>query len=240
MGYHYMETKEEKMIEISDVSKSYGKIEALKNVSFSVKSGEIVALLGQNGAGKSTLLKILVGYLLPDSGEITIFGKKYADSREQILSHIGYVPENSLLYPEMSVYDFLKLSADLKQLTKEDFIENAKELIEKLDLKQVITQKNSTLSKGYRKRVEIAAALLNKPDILILDEPTEGLDPNQKEIVRNFLKEYSKRNTVIISTHILEEVKIMANRIIMLSNGIKSADLSKAQFNTLSLEDLFK
>ena len=217
-----------------------GKNEALKNVSFSVKSGEIVALLGQNGAGKSTLLKILVGYLLPDSGEITIFGKKYADSREQILSHIGYVPENSLLYPEMSVYDFLKLSADLKQLTKEDFIENAKELIEKLDLKQVITQKNSTLSKGYRKRVEIAAALLNKPDILILDEPTEGLDPNQKEIVRNFLKEYSKRNTVIISTHILEEVKIMANRIIMLSNGIKSADLSKAQFNTLSLEDLFK
>jgi len=228
------------MIEVRYISKNYGKIAALKNVSFTAQSGEIVALLGQNGAGKSTLLKILVGYLLPDDGEVLILGKKYEDAREQILSHIGYVPENSLLYPEMSVFDFLKLSADLKQLQQDDFIERLQDLAEKLDIKDVLTQKNSTLSKGYRKRVEIAAALLNKPDILILDEPTEGLDPNQKETVRSFLKEYSKTNMVIISTHILEEVKIMASRIIMLSRGEKSADLSRNQLNAMSLENLFK
>lgn len=228
------------MIEVDNISKSYDKIQALNNVSFTAKSGEIVALLGQNGAGKSTLLKILVGYLKPDQGEVLILGKKYEDAREQILSHIGYVPENSLLYPEMKVFDFLKLSADLKQLTRDEFLENVRELISRLDLKDVIAQKNSTLSKGYRKRVEIAAALLNKPDILILDEPTEGLDPNQKEIVRNFLKEYSKKNIVIISTHVLEEVKILANRIVMLSRGEKTADLSRSQFNALSLENLFK
>jgi len=228
------------MIEVKNISKSYGKIKALKNVSFTAQSGEIVALLGQNGAGKSTLLKILVGYLLPDEGQVLILGKKYENAREQILSHIGYVPENSLLYPEMSVFDFLKLSADLKQLTPDDFLNNINELAERLDLKDVIMQKNSTLSKGYKKRVEIAAALINKPDILILDEPTEGLDPNQKKIVRNFLKEYSKKNIVIISTHILEEVKIMANRIIMLSRGEKSADLNRNQLNALSLENLFK
>lgn len=228
------------MIEVRNISKNYGKTVALKDVSFTAQSGEIVALLGQNGAGKSTLLKILVGYLLPDEGEVSVFGKKYENAAEQILSHIGYVPENSLLYPEMSVFDFLKLSADLKQLQQDDFIETLKYLAEKLDIKDVLAQKNSTLSKGYRKRVEIVAALLNKPDILILDEPTEGLDPNQKEIVRNFLKEYSKTNMVIISTHILEEVKIMANRIIMLSRGEKSADLSRNQLNSTSLENLFK
>lgn len=228
------------MIEVNNISKNYDKIQALKDVSFTAKSGEIVALLGQNGAGKSTLLKILVGYLNPNEGEVLILGKKYEDAREQILSHIGYVPENSLLYPEMKVFDFLKLSADLKQLTKDEFLENMRELVSGLDLKNVINQKNSTLSKGYKKRVEIAAALLNKPDILILDEPTEGLDPNQKEIVRKFLKEYSKKNIVIISTHILEEVKILANRIIMLSRGEKSADLGRSQLNAVSLENLFK
>ena len=117
------------MIEVRNISKNYGKIAALKNVSFTAQSGEIVALLGQNGAGKSTLLKILVGYLLPDEGEVLILGKKYEDAGEQILSHIGYVPENSLLYPEMSVFDFLKLSADLKQLQQDDFIERLKEEI---------------------------------------------------------------------------------------------------------------
>ena len=214
----------------------YGSSVLFQRADLTFTAGNCYGIIGANGAGKSTLLKILVGYLLPDAGEILILGKKYEDAAEQILSHIGYVPENSLLYPEMSVFDFLKLSADLKQLTYDEFINNIKELAERLELKKVMTQKNSTLSKGYKKRVEIASA----PDILILDEPTEGLDPNQKEIVRNFLKEYSKKNMVIISTHILEEVKIMANRIIMLSRGEKSADLSRSQLNALSLENLFK
>lgn len=228
------------MIEVNNVTKKYEEITALDAVSVHVSPGEIVALLGQNGAGKSTLLKIIVGYLQPDNGEVKIFGKGYAESREQILSHIGYVPENSLLYPEMNVFDYLKLSAKLKQISEDDIVNSIKDVVEKLQLDAVINQKTSTLSKGYKKRVEVAAALIHKPNILILDEPTEGLDPAQKEIVRSFLREYSRENAVIISTHILEEVRAVASRVVMLTHGQKSADISKARLHEIKLEDLFK
>lgn len=235
-----MYTKGKNMIEICNVSKKYGDITALDDVSFVVNLGEIVALLGQNGAGKSTLLKVVSGYLQPDGGVVKIFNKTYDKSRTDILQHIGYVPENSLLYPDMCVYDYLKMSADLKQIAQEDFQKNVREIVEKLQLSKVIWQKNSTLSKGYKKRVEIAGELLHKPDILILDEPTEGLDPSQKEIVRGFLREYGKTNIVLISTHILEEVYAVASRVIMLGSGKLTADISKVGLSSHHLENLFK
>jgi len=228
------------MIEVCKISKKYGDIVALDEVSFVVGSGETVALLGQNGAGKSTLLKVVSGYLHPDGGEVKIFGKTYDKNRTDILTHIGYVPENSLLYPDMSVYDYLKMSADMKQIAPKDFKKNVRELVLRLQLSKVIWQKTSTLSKGYKKRAEIASALLNKPDILILDEPTEGLDPSQKEIVRHFLREYGKTNIVLISTHILEEVHAIASRVLMLGSGKITADISKARLSAKHLENLFK
>ncbi len=228
------------MIEIKNISKHYGDIIALNNVSFDVHRGEIIALLGKNGAGKSTLLKIMVGYLLPDAGTVKIFNKTYDTSRTKILDHIGYVPENSIIYPEMSVFEFLQLSANLRQMDKKDFYKKLNELSEVFEIKNVINQNIATLSKGYKKRIELVATLLYQPDILILDEPTEGLDPTQKDIMRTYLKEYGKKNVVIISTHILEEVKLVANRVIMLKQGEKIAEMDHSQLINSNLENLFR
>jgi len=214
------------MIVVKNLSKVFGSIKALDNLSFCLKKGDIVALLGPNGAGKTTLLRLLTGCLYPTSGNVEIFGHNPDRERVSALRKIGYVPENAPLYPEMTVSEFLKFSADLSGLSPSEFKTALKNTVLQLRLQEVINQKIETLSKGFKHRVAIAAALLSQPRILILDEPTEGLDPNQKYEIHNFIRDYGRRNIIVISTHILEEVEAVANRVILLHKGKLVRDTS--------------
>lgn len=206
------------MIRAKNIYKSFGEIEALRDVSFNADKG-VLALLGVNGAGKTTLIRVLTGYLVPDKGSVSIEGKDVEDDREQVLQHVGYVPENNPLYNDMTSFELIKFYADLWKVEREDFEKRLKNLVEQLGIKEVINQKVATLSKGYKRRVGIAASLVHEPKILMLDEPTDGLDPNQKVEVRKFIKEYSKENVVIISTHIMEDVEAIADRVMILDKG---------------------
>ncbi len=207
------------MLKIENISKSFGTKLALQNVEFSIKRGQIAALLGENGAGKSTLLRILSGYFEADSGSITLDSLSLTDNRVQFLQNIGYVQEISALYAEMTVYDFLHFVADIRQLPPAEINLKIKETVALLQLNSVLLQKCETLSKGFKKRTELAAVLLAEPQILLLDEPTEGLDPNQKATIRQIIKKYAKRHIVLISTHTLEDVEAMANVVLLLHKG---------------------
>ncbi len=207
------------MITVKNLCKAFGEIQAVNHVSFCLKKGEVAALLGPNGAGKSTLMRLLTGYLKPDSGEIRLANYNLPQNLLAALRHVGYVPENSPLYSEMGVFEFLRYMAALRELPKDTADANICLCVEQLRLESVLSQKIETLSKGYKKRVAIAAALVHLPKILILDEPTEGLDPVQKDHIRNFIKNYGQDNIVIISTHIMEEVEAMANRVILIHHG---------------------
>lgn len=207
------------MIVAKKLSKNFGSIRALDNLNFCLKKGDVVALLGPNGAGKTTLLRLLTGYLLPSEGNVEIYGHDPRFQRVEALSKIGYVPENAPLYPEMTVFEFIKYAADLRHLGGEAFLAALREASAQMRLNDVMTRKIETLSKGFKHRVAIAAALIHQPRILILDEPTEGLDPNQKHEIHKFIREYARRSIIVISTHILEEVEAVANRVILLHKG---------------------
>ena len=232
------------MIRVKKLSKSFGKIKAINNISFDLKQGEIIALLGPNGAGKTTLMRLLTGYIFPDSGSIEIFNNNIEENRLSALSQISYVPENSPLYGDMSVYEYFSFIAGLHNLDQSTFISRSQNIIKQFSLSDVINQRIETLSKGYRHRVAIAASLLSNPKILILDEPTEGLDPNQKFDLRELLKSYGKDNLVIISTHIMEEVESLSTRIILINKGKIIKDSSAAEFKKIvasgSIDDAFR
>ena len=206
------------MLKVENVSKSFGEIKALDDVSFEVKNGRITALLGENGAGKSTLLRIISGFFDADTGNICL-NDVNINNRFKYMQNIGYVQEISALYGDMTVYDFLCFTADIHQIDKAETTARIRETVEMLGLKNVLMQKNETLSKGYKKRLELAAVLLFKPDILLLDEPTEGLDPNQKNILRKIIKQYAKEHIIIISTHTLEDVEALASQVLLLHKG---------------------
>ena len=207
------------MLIVRNHSKSFGPVCAVNNVIFCLKKGEVVALLGPNGAGKTTLMRLMTGFYEPDCGAVELNGYDVNRKRLEALSRVAYVPESGALYPEMTVYEYLRFMAGLRRISHQDFVDNLVSLSKQLELDEVINRKCETLSKGYKRRVGIAGALLHRPKILILDEPTEGLDPNQKFSIRNFIKQYGERNIVIISTHIMEEVEAMANRVILLHRG---------------------
>lgn len=207
------------MIVAKNLSKSFNDIKALDNISFCIKKGEVVTLLGPNGAGKTTLMRLLTGYLQPTSGEAIIYGFDINEDRVDALKKIGYVPENSPLYPEMSVFEYLRYAANLWKMSEPEFLNGFAETVNQLKLSSVLNQKIETLSKGFKHRTAVAAALIHKPKILILDEPTEGLDPNQKFEMRNFIKDYGQKNIVVVSTHIMEEVEAVATRVILLNKG---------------------
>ncbi len=215
------------MLKVENISKSFGSINALKNVGFSLKAGEIVTLFGANGAGKSTLMKTICGTINPDSGSVSIFGYDNQRQRQDALENLGYMPENNPIYGEFSVLEFLVLMARIKKVSNE----NITEIINKLSLQNVKDQKIETLSKGYKSRTAIGAALLANPKVLILDEPTEGLDPNQKKVLRDILKEYAKKNIVMISTHIIEEAQELESRILILNEGKLVCDTSVLHIN---------
>lgn len=216
------------MIIAKNVSKSFGTVKALDSVSFSISKGEVAAILGANGAGKTTLIRLLVGYLEPSQGEIGVYENNKKLDNLEVLQRIGYVPENCPLYEEMTVYEFLKFCADLRN------VEFNKEIIKTLSLESVLDKKIETLSKGFKRRVGLAGGIIHKPQILILDEPTEGLDPNQKAEIRSFIQNYGKDNIVLVSTHIMEEVEAVSTRILMLNKGKLVADKKPVDFKKIS------
>jgi len=212
------------MIEAVDLTRYYGDFKAVNAVSFDISAGEIVGLLGHNGAGKSTILKMLTGFLEPSEGRIEIGGIDLAERRDEVQQQIGYLPENCPLYPEMPVIDYLEYAAELKGVPDDARMQAVREAIARTELADKATQRIHTLSRGYRQRVGVAQALLHRPEILILDEPTNGLDPSQVQHMRELIVGLRERTTVILSTHILQEVEAICDRVIIILNGRLALD----------------
>jgi ABC-2 type transport system ATP-binding protein len=202
-------------IEVQNISKSYGNQKALDNVSFSVKKGEIVGFLGPNGAGKSTLMKILTTFLNADEGLATVNGNDVTENQKAVQLSIGYLPEHNPLYLDLYVREYLTFNADVYKVA----VSRIEEVIQLTGLSPESHKKIGQLSKGYRQRVGLATALLHNPDVLILDEPTTGLDPNQLVEIRNVIKNVGKDKTVFLSTHIMQEVEAICDRVIIIDNG---------------------
>jgi ABC-2 type transport system ATP-binding protein len=217
------------MIDVTDLSKSYGPVQALRGVSFHVDAGEIIGLLGPNGAGKTTMMKILTGYLQPTEGTVTIDDLDVLTEAEQVQQRIGYLPENAPLYPELSVQAYLKMIADLRQIPEERQPALLSEAVRATGLEAYLTRPIGQLSKGYRQRVGLAQAIVHKPKLLILDEPTIGLDPTQIVEVRRLIGRLAQHSTILLSTHILSEVEAVCNRVIILINGEIRADARIAE-----------
>ena len=214
------------MIRVEALTRTYGDLTAVDQVSFEIGQGEIVGLLGHNGAGKTTIIKMLTGYLEPTGGSIEIDGLDIATQRQAVQQRIGYLPENDPLYPEMTVIDYLDYAASLHGVPKSERIERIREAIDKTELSSKATDTIATLSRGYRQRVGVAQAILYKPRLLILDEPTNGLDPTQVQHMRDLIRALAKHATVILSTHILQEVQAVCDRVIIIRNGSKALDAS--------------
>lgn len=202
-------------ISVHQIQKFYNTQEALKAVSFEIGKGEVVGLLGPNGAGKSTLMKILTTYLQASSGQASVNEFDVNTQQKQVQASIGYLPEHNPLYLEMYVREYLAYNAKIHKVDKTEI----EKVIERTGLSSHANKKIQELSKGYRQRVGLATALLHNPDVLILDEPTTGLDPNQRIDIRNLIKEEGKEKTVLLSTHIMQEVEAMCNRVIILHEG---------------------
>jgi ABC-2 type transport system ATP-binding protein len=209
------------MIEAIGLSKFYGPFAAARQISFTVTEGELVAFLGPNGAGKSTTMKMLTGYLAPSEGQARIAGHDMYKDRIAGSQRLGYLPENGPLYPDMTPHSMLSFFADARGMAAARKAERIEAVIELCDLKSVVHKAISKLSKGFRQRVGMAQSLLHEPDVLILDEPTAGLDPNQIREVRATMNKLRETKTILLSTHILQEVEAMASRVILINEGRK-------------------
>ena len=207
-------------IEVQNISKNYGAQKALNNISFTVKKGEIVGFLGPNGAGKSTLMKILTSYIDADSGTAVVNGFNVASQTKDVQKSIGYLPEHNPLYLDLYVREYLAFNADVYKVDKK----RIDEVIQLTGLSPEAHKKIGQLSKGYRQRVGLATALLHDPEVLILDEPTTGLDPNQLAEIRELIKNIGKDKTVFLSTHIMQEVEAICDRVIIIKKGEIVAD----------------
>jgi len=224
-------------ITVSEVSKFFGKQKALNNVSFNIPTGQVVGFLGPNGAGKSTMMKILTGYLPASSGSVEISGTLIDGNNLELRKKVGYLPEHNPLYQDMYIEEYLKFVADIYKLT--DSKKRIAEIIETTGLIPERHKKIGALSKGYRQRVGLAQALLPDPEVLILDEPTTGLDPNQIVEVRNLITKLGEAKTILLSTHIMQEVQAICERVIIINKGDivadeAAADLEKSFENKLS------
>lgn len=228
-------------IEVKNITKLYGNQNALKAVNFTIKKGEIVGFLGPNGAGKSTLMKIITGYLKASEGTVLVSGFDIVTQKLEAQKRIGYLPEHNPLYLEMYVKEYLLFNASIYNIPKNE----VEEIIAKVGLTSESHKKINQLSKGYRQRVGLAAALIHKPEVLILDEPTTGLDPNQLVEIRHLIKEEGKEKTVLFSTHIMQEVEAICDRVILINKGEIVADknlleLKKNQEQIIEVEFDFK
>jgi ABC-2 type transport system ATP-binding protein len=212
------------MIEIKNLSKRFGALTAVDDVSFNVEPGQVLGFLGPNGAGKSTTMKMITGFLAPTSGTVRVCGHDVEQAPLAAKRVMGYLPEGAPSYGEMTVNAFLEFIADVRGLRGEERAKRKSDVVERLSLQGVLEQSIETLSKGFRRRVGLAQAILHDPKVLILDEPTDGLDPNQKHEVRTLISHMAKDKIIVISTHILEEVDAVCNRAIIISGGRVLAD----------------
>jgi ABC-2 type transport system ATP-binding protein len=207
-------------ISVKNTSKYYGKQKALKGVSFSIDSGEIVGFLGPNGAGKSTMMKIITAYMEANEGEVLVNGLDVQKDELAVKRSVGYLPEHNPMYPDMYIKEYLQFHADIHKVDKQ----RISEVIDQVGLSPEQHKKIGQLSKGYRQRVGLAAALLHDPKVLVLDEPTTGLDPNQLVGIREMIKKIGKEKTILLSTHIMQEVEAMCDRVIIIKEGEIVAD----------------
>ena len=207
------------MIRIENLVKTFGPKRAVDGVSFGVERGEVLGFLGPNGAGKSTTMRMVTGFMPPTSGRVTVGGHDVAESPLEAKRLIGYLPENAASYPDMTVKGFLEFAAELRGLTGSQKKQAVARVVERCFLESVLRQSIDTLSKGYKHRTCLAQALIHDPDVLIMDEPTDGLDPNQKHEVRNLIRELGRNKAIVFSTHILEEVDAACTRAIIIDRG---------------------
>lgn len=207
------------MVEVSHLSKNYGSHPAIRDLTFSVADGQVYGLLGPNGAGKSTIMNILTSYLAPTGGEVKVAGFSLPEQAQQAKACVGYLPEQPPLYPEMTVQEYLDFAAELKGVKKAQRREQVQQAARRTGLEQVMPRLIRSLSKGYRQRVGIAQALLGSPQLIILDEPTVGLDPAQVIGIRKLIRELGKTHTVILSSHILSEVQTVCDRVLIIAHG---------------------
>ena len=222
------------MIDVQSLTRHFGAIKAVDDISFKVDKGEILGFLGPNGAGKSTTMKMITTFLAPTSGTATVGGFDIIDDPLKVRSLVGYLPESAASYQDMNVFDFLNFVATVRGFDGEERLKKIDRVMDICNLKEVGYQPIETLSKGYRQRVGFAQAFLHDPDYLILDEPTEGLDPNQKQEVRKLIKETGKEKCIILSTHILEEVEAVCSRAIIIGKGKIVADSTPAELKSRS------
>ncbi|MBX2883682.1 MAG: ABC transporter ATP-binding protein [Granulosicoccus sp.] len=212
------------MLQVHAITRHYGELKAVDNVSFSIEKGEIVGLLGHNGAGKTTIMKMLSGYLEPDSGGIEFHGYPVSTEPQALQKELGYLPENPPIYPELSVASYLDYAAELKGLTRNDKRQAIKTVVESTELGDKLLSPIATLSRGMKQRVGVAQAIIGSPSLLILDEPTNGLDPTQTEQMRQLIRNISESATVILSTHIMQEVEALCDRALIIRQGQLAVD----------------
>ena len=212
------------MIEVNNISKSYNEVLAVDQVSFSINKGEVLGLLGHNGAGKTTIMKMLTGFLSPDTGTINISNMSVSTNTLDIQKIIGYLPENCPVWSEMSIIEYLDFQLSLKNIYGENKKKLINDAIDRTNIRDRVFDSISSLSRGYRQRVGVAQAIMHNPEVIILDEPTNGLDPTQILSMRDLIKELSTSSTVILSTHVLQEVEAVCDRVIIIGNGKKLWD----------------
>ncbi len=212
------------MLQVSHLTRRYGNFVAVNNASFSIETGEIVGLLGHNGAGKTTIMKMLSGYLEPDAGSVVFNGHDLATNAKSAQQDLGYLPESLPVYPEMRVADYLDYAAQLKGIPQHQRDAEIKRVVHATDIAEKLLEPIYTLSRGFKQRVGVAQAIIGKPKLLILDEPTNGLDPTQTEQMRALIKSIAKEATVILSTHILQEVDAICDRVLILNRGLLAVD----------------
>ena len=221
------------MIELKNIQKRYGNFIALDGINFTIEKGKITALLGPNGAGKTTSMKIITGFLEASSGQVTIDGEVLTEkNRERLQSNIGYLPENAPLYPELNVWEHLDFSAKIHGIPEDKREKRIRNVAKSCGLNEKLFFDISELSKGYKQRVGLAQAIIHDPEILILDEPTTGLDPNQILEIRELIASWKDNKTILLSTHIMQEVEAMADNVVVINNGqvIEESEKSKLSF----------
>jgi gliding motility-associated transport system ATP-binding protein len=223
------------LLEARNLTKSFGPLKAVDNISLSVRKGEILGFLGPNGAGKTTTMKMITGFLAPNSGETFVCGEPVSTASVAARAHMGYLPEGAPLYGDMTPRTFLKFMAAVRGIEKRHAAEVVESAANAVHLDRVMEQRIETLSKGFRRRVGLAAAILHAPDVLILDEPTDGLDPNQKHEVRRLIEAMSVDRAIIISTHILEEVDAICHRAVIINEGRVVADGTPTELKNRSI-----
>ncbi len=229
------------LIEAKNLCKYYGRFSAIQDISFSVDSGSITAFLGPNGAGKSTTIKIITGFLAPSSGTASIAGHNMFEDRLNGSTQLGYVSEFAALYPDMHVHAYLRYIAALRNIAKKDQKSALDTVCEQCHLQEVWKKPIRKLSKGFRQRVALAQAIIHKPKVLILDEPSAGLDPNQIQVMRSFIKDYAAEDrTVLLSTHILQEVEALADNVLVIHQGQLQFNGPLSELSSDGLEDRFR